>query len=539
MATGLHTTLETLASSSNDAANPVLLAALESPETEILDGAIRSILARRNKAAHLEVLKRWHQLSIEQRELLTEGSGRLSGALRDGVLSEDPQLFDNSCELVEQFKEFDLIPTLITLAENQKHANAEAATELVLRLVMQLSEMVHAPRDYQYRRDPQTIRRNVLISLERSLERFRTHNRTELIEAFVILAGPQSSVMREILDDPRHACYPTVIHALTQSHSAGVMELLLRTLSSEYASQNLLNVIGKRDDPEFVCQLLNLASQDLSPAVAKNIAKISSFAWLEAGERGYNNFNEHAQTLCIKLVAASGVKPNDFLDLLENVLSQGAPTARWAACDALAAIPGDRGNHLVLDAVKDEDPRVQASATRQLRDRHIPGAMGILLKQIDSPHESVRQASREALTEFSFSNFVAGFDTLNEEARRTSGSLVKKVDPQSAIQLLDEMESPSRKRRYRAVEVAVAMDLVPAVVDGLLLLLEDDDHMVRASAADALQHCPTGEVQTALRAAAGDRSGAVQSAAKSSLAVFDELALQLTEGTATTARGQQ
>lgn len=525
MTTGLSITLEALAASRNDASNDALLEALNSTDAEVYDGALKAVVARRHKAGHLAVLGMWHRLSPKQRQYLQEGRGRMSGAIRDAVLSEEEQLFQNACEVVEHFKEFDLISTLVTLAENQKHVHAEAATELVLRLSQQLSEMVHGPRDYEDRRNPESLCRIVLESLERSVERFRTHKRSELIEAFVILGGPTSSVLRQILDEPHHPCYLTVINTLTNSQCAGVTEFLVRSLKSEHTSLNILNVISKRDDASFVQLLLEFTSEQLDAKVAKNLSRIRTFSWLQPGERGFDSFEEQEQARCVKLVAASGVKPDEFLDLLEVLLKRGKPSARWEACDALATIPGERGNTMILDAVTDEDPKVQAAATRQIRDRHVPNAMAILLKQIDSPHEDVRTATCEALSEFSFANFLAGFEGLHDDARRTTGALVKKVDPETIPSLLSEMEENSRKRRMRAVEMADVMGLVPQVVEGILELLEDDDHLVRAAAADALQFCPTSEVQEALRRAASDRSGAVQNAAKSSLEVFDGLVI--------------
>ncbi len=539
MATGLETTFATLVASHNNATNPVLLAALESTNTAVHDGAFKAIIARRNKAGHLAILQRWHLLSLEQKEYLQEGRGRMSGALRDAVLSEDDQLFVNACELVEQFKEFDLISTLVTLAENQKNKHAEAATAFVLRLVEQLSERVHGPRDYQDRRDPQLLCRFVLDSLEQSLKRFRTHKRSELIEAFVILGGPSSALLQQILGEPHHPCYLTVIHTLTSSQSTGVIELLLNSLKSEFALLSILHVISKREDPKFVTLLLDFAGEKFPPKMVKNLKRIRSFVWLQPGERGFDSFDEQHQSRCIKLVAASGVNQEEFLDLLESILKRGEPAARYAACEALASIPGDRGNHLVLGAIDDRDANVQAVATRQIRDRHIPGAMAILLKQIDSPFEVVREATCEALSEFSFANYLAGFEGLHDDARCTTGALVKKVDSQTVSSILSEMEEPSRKRRLRAVEMSEVMELVPELVEGLLVLLDDEDHMIRAATADALQFCPTAEVQNALREAANDPSSSVQNAAKSSLAIFDELAAPGSAGVTATVEGQR
>lgn len=518
MSTGLTTTFETLAASRNDAANQVLQAALKNADGELFDAAVKAILARRNKAGHLEVLKCWHEMSVEQQALVKHGQGRLSNALRDAILSDDTQLFANACEIVRQFREFDLVATLVTLSENQKSEHAKPATHLVVELVELLSEEVHGQAKNKRRKASGSHYDLVLESLERSIQRFRQHNRTELIEAYVTLAGPHNETLNQILDEPHHPCYLTVINTLTHSKATGVVKLLLEALRSDVAPLSILNVIGKRTDELFVSQLFECAGQELPTKVQKNLSRIRSFPWTQLGKHGFDSFDDQHQAFCVKIVAASGVKQDEFLDLLENIFKLGGPLARLSACEALAKLPGDRANHLVLQALSDHDPLVEAAATRQLRDRHVPGAMPLLLNKIDSQHQAVQEAAREALSEFSFANFLVGYEGLDDDARRTTGALVKKVDPHCAAGLLEEMESKSRKKRLRAVEMSEIMDLVSDVADGLiLLLLEDEDHLVRAAAAETLRLCPTRDVQEALRLAASDSSNTVQMAAKGSL----------------------
>ena len=55
------------------------------------------------------------------------------------------------------------------------------------------------------------------------------------------------------------------------------------------------------------------------------------------------------------------------------------------------------------------------------------------------------------------------------------------------------------------------------MADALVERLDDEDHMVRAAAADALADCTAMDVRDALLAALGDRSFAVQNAARNSL----------------------
>ncbi|MCA9230554.1 MAG: HEAT repeat domain-containing protein [Planctomycetales bacterium] len=538
MTSALETTFDVLSTSRNESAVPALINALDCNDGHVYEGAIQALVARRNKAGHLAVLARWHILSASQRELVLEGRGRMSGALRDAVLADDSQLFENACELVVKFTEFDLVPTLVTLAENKISEHAKAATELVAKLTSQLSEIVYGPRDPHDRRDPNSIRRYVLESLERSVERFRCHGRSELIEAFVILAGPSCGLLKKILDDPHHPCYNTVVGTLANSRSAGVAQLLMDFLQRESTSLSVLNLISRRADPPFVARLLASTDDKSFPKVAKNLGRIRSFSWLQFDSPTIDSFEEQDQARCIKLITASGMNPDAILDILERALIHGNPAGRYAACEALAEFPGDRPSQLILRAVRDLDPEVQASATRHLRDRHLPGTMSTLLKLIDSPHEIVREASREALSEFSFQNYLSRFETLSDDARRSTGIVVRKVDTETIPSLLAEMENKSRKARMRAIEIAETMQLVPQLCEGLIGLLSDEDHLVRAAAADALQLCKTQEVLEALQHATTDSSAAVQNAAKSSLATFNSIPNGFATGIATSVEAQ-
>jgi HEAT repeat protein len=144
-----------------------------------------------------------------------------------------------------------------------------------------------------------------------------------------------------------------------------------------------------------------------------------------------------------------------------------------------------------------------------------------LIESLDSPHPAVRKAARKGLSEFSFERFLGTFDLLEDDARRTTGDLVKKVDPQVVPQLRQELHSKVRTRRLRGLTVARCLDVAREVENSILELLADDDHMVRAEAAAALGRCRTLEAHSALREALGDRSPMVQEAAQKALDELD------------------
>ena len=86
---GLATTFELLANTENEAAAAVLVAGLDASHREIRDLAFTALLARRNAAAELNVLRRWPDLSLRWKQQIADRPGWLSAAIRTAVVNRD------------------------------------------------------------------------------------------------------------------------------------------------------------------------------------------------------------------------------------------------------------------------------------------------------------------------------------------------------------------------------------------------------------------------------------------------------------------
>jgi hypothetical protein len=404
------------------------------------------------------------------------------------------------------------------VAEQPNNDRSRAAIDLTMNLVDQLCQWIAENREPVIGRDPATIRYCVLESLERSVERFREHQRAELLEAFVVLAGPHSTTLVSILENPLHPCYKSVLHTLTTSLNPNVLQLLVAMLAAKDAPQIVRTVVSKRTDRQFTDLLLAMPLDPKCMPQKRNLSRIKSFACLESHELICSEYLPAQQAAAVQLVAATGAGDDHKLDLIEVLLRHGALEGRIAAAGSLAPITGQRASKLVLQALDDADAAVQTLAVRQLRERRIPGTMSRLIQLVDSPDETVATAAREALSEFSFDNYTSRFDVLDEEARRAMGKRVAKVDRTALDRLKQDLANPIRRTRLRALEMATAMSVLPLLADAVIERLQDEDHLVRVAAAEALQFCTASDVRHALLSAAGaDRSVAVQNAAKNSL----------------------
>lgn len=513
----LQRTIDALAKSHNEAATPTLIAALSTSSVEVFDGVVRALCARRSKVGHTAVLRYWDSLTPSQKLIVEKGRCRMGVALREALLDGDDRLFAAAYEFVEASGDYDLVPTLVMVAERTCGERADAAVALTLNLVDQLCRWLAAEREPVLGRDPETIRYCVLESLERSVERYRQHRRAELLEAFVVLAGPDSNTLRHILDSPYHPCHQSIVQSLTASVSPNILRLLTTIYAYRDASQAVRNVVAKRTDQPFIDALLATPLDSKNVLFHKNLARTKSLACCEANPAILAQFADEQQAAAMRLLAASGASDDRKLSLAELLMKHGPVEARVAACEALRPIAGQRANQVALAALQDADGEVQAAAVRQLRERRIPGAMNKLLELVESPNEAVSTAARDALWEFTFENYTARFDLLDDDARRSMGSRVALVDRTTLTRLRTELGNPARRLRLRAMEMIAAMGLLPQLADALIERLQDEDHVVRVAAADALQHCTADDVRNALLAAIDDRSVAVQTAARNSL----------------------
>jgi HEAT repeat protein len=205
------------------------------------------------------------------------------------------------------------------------------------------------------------------------------------------------------------------------------------------------------------------------------------------------------------------------MGLVETILLHGKPGGRREAARALGEFQGTDANALAMSALADPDPQVQANIILQLRGRGIPGVLPSLLELVESPYSVVRKAARESLAEFSFKRFVAAFDMLDEEVRRSTGLLVKKIDSQTVSLLNDELKSPIRTRRLRGLAIARTIDAVDGVERAIIEMLQDEDHLIRMEAAVTLGKSVSPASVAALTEALSDKSESVRLSAQHSL----------------------
>ena len=517
MTKGLETTLQVLAKNDNEASVGVLISALDSPHTDIQEGALSALLKRRSPAGGREILSRLPDITPRWKEIIRQHYGRMTKAVRDAILGTDQKLMVKGCQAAVWFREYDLVATLLNVIEDGTADNSQTTANTLLAMAVQLYDELAGPRDYNIRRDPQVSRQHTVSSLELSVKRFSHHKRREVIEAFLLLVGRDNVTLKQILQDPHHVAFLTTIDVLSHSGQGGVIRLLLSFLDDPHVPSSAMSVIANRSDLKFVQYLLRKIGREPSAMASQNLKRVESIAWLRDGETFLDQLDDAAQHGVVRLVMASGAPRAHAFAVVKHLLLHGKSGGRREAARALAEFSGSEANLLALKALGDPDPQVQANVVVQLRNRGIPGILARMVELIDSPHAIVRKAARKGLDEFSFKRFISAFDMLEDDVRRSTGMLVKKIDPRTMPLLQEELHSRLRTHRIRGLAVARAIDAVDQFEHVIIELLADDDHMVRVEAAATLARCMSESSRLALAGALNDSSPAVQEAARNSL----------------------
>jgi HEAT repeats len=514
---GLVTTFDFLANVENDAAAAVLVAGLDSSQREIRDAALAALLQRRNAAAELNVLRRWADMSLRWKTQIAERPGWLSGAIRTAIVNRDAKLYECGCAAVVFTRDYDSIPVLVAAASDLANPFAAKVAAATLELAELLAEELAGPRDYRVRRDPQLQRSHVLVALERSATSLDAHGRRELLEAFLLLTNRENSVLKKLLQSPADRGFSPLVELLTTSPRPGIERLLLSYLDDPHAPLAAMQILGRRGDVSFVRQLVKKIGVEPTPVVRANLRRIECIPWITANTSILDTLRELEQPGAVHLAVGSAVPRHHALEVVAYLVKHGKVAARRVAAQALADFAGPDANELAMRLTEDDDPLVRAAAARQLRQRNVPGAIQRLLVLLDSQHPVEREAAQGGLVEFTLDRFAANFDDLTPESRRATGALVRRVDSQAAERIRQDLDAPQRGSRKRALEMALALDIVSHLEVAIAALLKDEDQFLRLEAIRALATKDSPLTRQALRDALLDNQPLVQQAAEAAL----------------------
>jgi hypothetical protein len=523
MPSRLQQTERILASTRNRAVLPLLAAAMSSSSAEMRAAAIRATIRRTDVNSHTKLIRQFSKFADAERTALFQAHRAMphhaAPALKAAVLAGDAVLCENACNIILLCHDYELFDVLVKAVVKPRHRQAGLIAATILQLASLLhDEIIQWAAGDRTGRDPSFDRHQGLAVLERFLLRPADRHPSEMVDAFLLLAPCDNSTLLKILRDSSHPCHAKMVATLLSSQSPSIMERLVAMLRDTDTPVAALEAIGRRADRPFVDFLLHELKHPVPLRVLHNMKRLTSISWLEDHRETLLELDGRAQAIAVDLAMASNLTREAQFDLLALMMRSGLAEGRRASYQALAKFDSPAAHELVLAALRDPDSAVQAAAVRQLRPRRLPNALQLLVARLEAPALEVREAARSSLAEFNFVRYWAMFDLLDEHVARTTGVLVRQIDPTASEKLVSELSSPSITARLRGIEVAVAMEATRDVREQLLELVRHENPAVRKEAVTALAHTSGPRVLEALELATRDSNHSVAEAARQSLA---------------------
>lgn len=517
-------TFEHLAASANEFALPVLVRALDVADGEIRDQAVTALLRRGQKRGLIELVRRYDRLPDDVRERVDGSATRLRDALRDALDKGQPNLRRNAILVVENAAAYPHVESLLKFVVADGEF-AKPAMQAVQVLVDRLfDDLAHGGGGFDESSGRNHTRQVVLTALTTTAGRVAgTPFLTDLVHCALVLGEADDAPIRSLLADADSALGRVTWQLLEQSRHPGVMELVASLLTNRLAADRLIAIVERRNDPEFVLQLLRFVPDRSSEVLRGNLRRVSKLPWVDASQLDFNWVPPGLQGRLVELVSASGIGHDLILEVQQWVVRNGGVMGRMAAVETLAATHHDAMENAIAAGLTSDDAEVQAWATSQLREHNIPQAFSLLIERLDSPLEPVRAAAREELQSFDLYRMLDLYEHLKPPVCRRAGQLVRKIDPEMVQRLESELRSPLRSRRIRAVHAARAMGLHADVAPVLLKMLHDDDHTILRAVIESLSDLPSPEVREELESLRYHDSPRIQRAAESALQRMGEV----------------
>lgn len=511
---GIEKTFQLFANTDNHAAVPVLVDALDSPYSEVREGALSALLHQRHVVAQRALVQRWRKFTPVQRSWIELSGISLEIAVRELIHSSDHEQFALGLEVLNQVPEYELIPSLALIVRDSGHSYRDSAGNTLVHLAASLRKDL---RVGDSKKGGEAVRSRAIDSLGDCISHYQQHESVAILEAFLVLVTRENQLLREAWNNAKHPAHTAIIRFLRHSSRPEIIDLVLSSLTDMHPAMPVLNIVGLRHDPAFMSELTTRIHGGVNDTVRRNLAKLTKVAWAEEHRHVLEKLNGLQQAAAVHMAMCTSIGSERLYDLLLMMAGSQHSSGRLAALEELASYIDPSTNQLILDAVSDPDAGVRAEALRQLRPRGIPGAIKLLLQHLDSPQLIVKDTVRNSLAEFNFPRFLSAFDKMSLDAQKNTGRLVRGIDVNTQRLLANEMVDDASYRRLRALKIIEVMENHLDMESDLIKALQHEDHFLRAEAANLLARCPSSASVAALRQAMLDRNVRVRENAEASL----------------------
>ena len=504
-------TLEWLTAVENKAALDVLRAAYESPQQSLRMAALRCLMQRPETEVALHITAGLHRVGEAGWRLLRVSRFRLNDAIPSSLSAGDDQTFLNACTAAVVLEEYETAKAIVPHLFQSRRV--ETAAQALFGLALTLQDLLEKRRFDRLRRDLLSLQGQMVRALEDAAAGFARHRRPEIIEALLMCANRECRVVHNLLQNEGNTGAAETLSILQESQRPSIMRLLASFLDSSFPPKAACRVIGQRRDAAFLNVLLERVGRTPVEDWGAQLRRLDQLPWLEQPQHVLAGLSDAQAATAVRLTQYAEVD-DEALERVACFARHGGPATRLAAIAALKQIAGEEVDFELIESLGDDVPRVRAAAVQALYERDPQRHLTLLLGLMDDRSPEVEQAVRDCLQGLTMRQLLQNFGQLDCGSAASLSWLAFRMDPDARIALHAALTSPARNKRLRAAEIVRCGGMVDAMLEEMLQLADDDEHMIRRLSIESLAGSSSPAAAARVRQALTDPSDIVREAAR-------------------------
>lgn len=480
-------TIRLLAKSKNRAASRLLDAALRSSHDGLQAQACQEVFDSRGARSLLELIRHFDTLEPRMIAQMEAHREKLVGALRLAVLSDNESLRRNGYRAILSLMVVEMIPELLPiLYSRQTPPSADAPIgETVIALTDHLAARLGASKRRQFYFS--VVLNDIVRVVAAQIKFFRREDSPVLLQVFLTLypyIRDRDAFLKDLFENRTHPAFLALNSLLLQSREAYVVDFLVRVLDENDPPRVALQAVAKRDDSIFLKKLCLKLLENPDKELVANLGKIEQVEWTGQVRLALDQLPADAQGGLVEFFRLCNIEPEQRLTAFLRIFKYGKTPARIRVVSALANLSGEHVQEMLLQAAEDNDPTVRATALTQIKAHDLPGANFLILRHVDSHSDIVRETVRNLLPEFRLKRFVDSFEQFSEPQRRSTVSLIRKLDPHFLEQIREMLLTGTPEQKAKALLCVEYSETTTQVEDilGSILLSESHASLRRKSA---------------------------------------------------------
>ncbi len=500
---GLDLTLKVLGEMPAERATETLLQALNEPAPTVRKKAFDCLLRSKWDSAALRLIAYYGRLDSHQKSRILERHEELIPHLRSIL---DHGKYDTKCNAIRIISDVGkikllhlLIPVFLHIDERVRRRAGRALME-VIENYMTLSGRMQHDKNTALAKAAARSRREISGVFRELLRSYPQHRERIILRGLLALGDNCHRLLMTSFQQGNDRTAADLIQVLQQPESEQWDIFLARMFiyHDELVRRRadfVLKKRGPRGIGKVIRQILNLAG-------VRSIINVATWwgaeNWWKTVYENMDHYDEvHIQDKIFAAIHDSGTEAEYARKCLEKMSRSKSSRVRRMVVTEMNSLDKVDAD-LLLGFLQDPDEKVQLETTRSVIQSDHPQKDELIIRQLLSPHESVRDLASGVISQYSFKAYMRAFDSLGDRTRNLAASALVKIDGELGDELGEALAATQATTKLKALKIA-AMARHDEKLEPLIIALSSDaDSHVRATAVIALGRSNSDEAEMVL-----------------------------------------